>query len=177
MLQWYSVCSFCGAKDISRKASNCLYCALCQKDTYINRSCAVGCYFYNDEKQILIVQRARDPWKWKYQDPGGFMDIEDMSAEAAVVREVHEELWIIVDPKSLNYLSSGCRNYPYQERDMPVVCLQFYAYISPQQISELQVSDDVSWFLRIEKNTFDPTMMSLSYHATVIEKVFDIIGA
>lgn len=177
MLSWYPVCTFCGSGEIVWKATNCFVCQDCHKDNYINRSCAVGCYFYNDQKQILIVQRARDPWKWKYQDPGGFMDIEDMSAEDAVAREIQEELNISIDITTLHYISSGSRLYPYQWRDMPVVCLQFYAYISPEQISQLQVNDDVSWFLRIEKNTFDPTMMSLAYHGTVIQKVFDIIWA
>ncbi len=37
-----------------------------------------------------------------------------MSAEAAVAREIQEELNIYVDIATLRYISSGSRFYPYQ---------------------------------------------------------------
>ena len=40
--------------------------------------------------RIVLVQRARDPFKGRWALPGGFIDYDE-TVETAVMREVHEE--------------------------------------------------------------------------------------
>lgn len=40
--------------------------------------------------EVLLIKRARDPFKGRWAFPGGFVD-QDESLEAAAARELHEE--------------------------------------------------------------------------------------
>lgn len=174
MIQGYSICSFCGSSETQAQETN-LLCLRCKKTTYINYSCATGVFFYNDDWEVLIAQRARDPDKWKYDDPGGFVDLHDGSIEDALVREIHEELWIHLDPTSLHYLDSEGMNYRYQDRDTPVMVIYFYAYLSRDQINSIITNDDVAAVQWVNSHTFDPSLMVTTKKAQCVKKVFDII--
>lgn len=173
---WYRVCTFCGLQDIVWREHNCYQCNHCNKRNFINRSAAAGVFFYNDQGEVLIAKRARDPEKWKYDDPGGFVDPQDDSAESTVVREVYEELWISIDPCSLKYLDSESMNYRYQDRDVPVLVMYYYAYLPSQQQKSIVTSDDVESVQRVTRTSFYPTLMVTTKKAQCVQKVFDLVS-
>jgi mutator protein MutT len=61
--------------------------------------------------EVLIATRASDPGIGMWDLPGGFVD-PDESLEEAVVRELHEELDIVVS--DAKYLHSNPNTYPYK---------------------------------------------------------------
>ncbi len=175
MIQGYSICSFCGWSHITWDTNHSFICADCQKTNFVNLSTAAGVFFYNDAGEVLIAQRWREPNKWKYDDPGGFADIGDHSAEGAVIREISEELGIIIQKSDLHYLDSEAMNYRYQDRDIPVMVIYFYAYLSRDQINSIITNDDVAAVQWVNSHTFDPSLMVTTKKAQCVKKVFDII--
>lgn len=65
-------------------------CSECGLTLYFGPVAAVGGLVMNDEHELLLVCRARDPGKGLWGLPGGFID-RDETAEEALKREVHEE--------------------------------------------------------------------------------------
>lgn len=41
--------------------------------------------------EVLLIQRDRPPFEGGWAIPGGFFDLDDVSVEAAALRELHEE--------------------------------------------------------------------------------------
>lgn len=174
MLQWYPVCSFCGWRSLQR-SDTFFDCLDCQKRNFVNPATAAGCLLYDSEGNILLTQRARDPHKGKYDDPGWFVDSTDVTLEAAVARELQEELWLVIDTTALHYCQSFATLYCYQERDVPVMVALFVYPLPQEQKALLVCNDDVAGYLRVGPETFDPTIMATPEHAEVVMKGFDFV--
>lgn len=65
----------------------------------------VGAVILNDDFEILLLKRSRNPEIGKWSIPGGKIDFME-EAEDAIVREVEEELGIKVQVKMLLGVSS-----------------------------------------------------------------------
>ncbi len=65
-------------------------CSECGFAQFFGPVAAVGGLICNDQNQLLLVRRARNPGKGKWGLPGGFVD-RDESIEQALAREVLEE--------------------------------------------------------------------------------------
>ena len=72
-----------------------MHCRQCDFSMYINPSAAVAAFILNENDELLVTVRAKDPAKGTCDLPGGFVD-DDESAELALIRELHEELGITV---------------------------------------------------------------------------------
>ena len=51
--------------------------------------CAIFCHC-NDKRYVLLIQRAKEPFKMQWAFPGGFVDMEE-DLETAAYRELKEE--------------------------------------------------------------------------------------
>jgi len=87
----YQHCPFCGdslqvkiQEDQERK-----FCPACAWTYYPKVSTAAGAIIVQDG-QVLLVQRAREPYKGTWMLPSGFVDYGEHPADC-VVREVREE--------------------------------------------------------------------------------------
>jgi ADP-ribose pyrophosphatase YjhB (NUDIX family) len=80
----------------------------------------------NEDGMILLGRRAAEPFKGKWELPGGFLEADE-SFEQAAVREMKEELGIDLDPASLQYLISFPDTYEYKGVIEPVVGPTFWA--------------------------------------------------
>lgn len=174
MLQWYPVCGFCGSSSVQWMDTY-FDCDDCQKRNFVNTATWAGCLLYDNQWNILITERARDPHKWQYDDPGWFVDTTDVTLEDAVVRELHEELWITIDKNKLHYCQSYINNYHYQERDVPVMVALFVYPLPEDQKSLIICNDDVAGYLRVSPETFDPSIMATPQHAEAVRKAFDFV--
>lgn len=175
MLQWYPVCSFCGSSSVqwSKTYFDCLD---CHKRNFVNASTAAWCYLYDDQWRILLVQVAREPRKGTYKDAWWFADVDlDDSLEWTVQREVKEELSIDLIREKLHYLCSRLEVYRYQERDVPVMVALFVYPLPEDQKSLIICNDDVASYLRVNPETFDPSIMATPQHADAVRKAFDFV--
>jgi len=75
---------------------------------------------------VMMVQRAIEPQKGKYDFPGGFMELTDNSMEEAALRELKEEVGISPSEiTELKYLGSSI-GPPYDWLNTAIINVAFY---------------------------------------------------
>ena len=93
------------------------------------------------QDEVLVAVRARNPGKGLLDLPGGFVD-PDESLEAALVRELQEELGLDVSAHPCTYLGSFANTYPYDGITYHT-CDTFFA-ITLTEKPVIQPADDVA---------------------------------
>ena len=111
------------------------YCPKCGWVYYGNPTAAAGAVIVRGPR-VLLVRRARAPYKNTWDIPGGFLEANE-SAEAALIRELREELG--VRATSVRFVGSAPDRYG--PRGIPILSLVFRATIAPGPITP---ADDVS---------------------------------
>jgi ADP-ribose pyrophosphatase YjhB (NUDIX family) len=74
-------------------------CCNCYSITYENPRVLVCCYLYWQDK-LIFCRRANAPARGRWALPGGFVERGE-TLEAAVIREVHEETGIRLNPRNI----------------------------------------------------------------------------
>ncbi len=109
---------------------------------YVTPKLAVGCVVGNDTGEILLVQRA-DSGVWLY--PTGWADVGYSPAEV-VVKEVHEETGIHVEPVRIIAVIDGVRN---QFTRVPLYSIVFHCRAIGGDMKPHPLEcRDVGWFSR-----------------------------
>ena len=107
----------------------------------------------NEQGELLLVRRAREPEKGKWGLPGGFVDRNE-SIEEALSREVLEETNLCVS--EARYLISFPNLYDYAGVVSPVVDLFYLCQVVDQAVIQL-ADGELDSFLWVE-----PTQEHLS---------------
>jgi ADP-ribose pyrophosphatase YjhB (NUDIX family) len=109
---------------------------------YVTPKVAVGAVVYNDDREILLVQRA-DSGIWLY--PTGWADVGYSASEIAV-KEVHEETGIECRPDRLLALLDGLR---LGFTTVPLYSLVFLCKATGGDLTAHPLETrDVGWFAR-----------------------------
>ena len=132
-------CSFCGASDPVYDGVKALRCDVCGRRQFINAVAAVAVIIRNDQGEILLTRRARNPGKGMLDLPGGFVDAME-TVEQTVRREVKEEL--NVELENITYLTSYPNEYLFEGMITYTADLAFAATV--KDWSSLQPADDVA---------------------------------
>lgn len=92
----YNYCPFCGKQIASRNEEDKVrdYCIECKWTHYPYMALSAGAMIIRENK-VLLVQRARDPYKGTWMFPAGFVDFGE-HPEDTLVREVKEEVGLEV---------------------------------------------------------------------------------
>lgn len=114
-MHYYQYCPHCGTKSFSFHGAEHFSCSACGHELFLNSAAAVVAIIRNDRGEIMLAERARDPWKGTLDLPGGFVDPGE-SFEMAMKREIMEEL--NRNLLSMRYLTSTFNTYPYSGRDV-----------------------------------------------------------
>ena len=136
LIEAYKYCPRCG-HDFEKKTSH-LQCPNCGLSFYINPKPCVAAVFKNSKGEFLVVKRAVEPGKGKYDLPGGFVE-EHETFEEAIRREIKEELGF--DMGEVTYLGSSNDPYVYQDLAYRTLSVWFFAEL-PDDI-ELKAADDI----------------------------------
>lgn len=154
----YQFCPMCGEKYKDNNYS----CSRCNYILYKNPVPAVGAIILNAEKQVLMVKRAIDPHKGKWEFVGGFVEYGE-DAQEALKREIGEELQISAQIGKLLL----CVTDTYGDEEKCTINLFYLAYIKENAC--LQLSDEIEdygWFSvnNIPKEVaFNCTFKALEY--------------
>lgn len=133
-------CPRCGSKAFKTKDNGRSFnCEECHFNYYLNNSAAVACLIFNTDGKLLLARRAVEPAKGMLDLPGGFVEPME-SAEDAVVREIKEELGILVTNAA--YLASFPNEYVYSGFSVFTVDLAFVCKVD--DLTTLVPADDVS---------------------------------
>ena len=109
---FYLIVLIVAAQDVEFPRLVRFLCHQCGFVYYHNIAAAVAVIFRRKD-EILFTVRNIDPDKGKLDLPGGFID-PDENAEAAVCREVNEELGLQIVPNQLKYLTTQPNHYLYK---------------------------------------------------------------
>ncbi len=133
-------CPRCGSKAFKTNDNGRSFnCEECRFNFYLNNSAAVACLIFNTEGKLLLTRRAVEPAKGMLDLPGGFVEPME-SAEAAVIREIKEELGVTVI--STEYLVSFPNEYIFSGFSVFTVDLAFVCTVN--DLSAVIPADDVS---------------------------------
>jgi len=135
-------CPKCGCNEfITNDEGRSFNCEGCHFNYYLNNSAAVACLIFNTEGKLLLTRRAIEPAKGMLDLPGGFIEPME-SAEAAVVREIKEELGILIT--NAEYLVSFPNEYIYSDFSVFTVDLAFICKV--EDLSVIVPAVDFSYF-------------------------------
>lgn len=150
-------CPKCGSSQFVEHNFKAKHCKDCGFVYYANCSSSVAVFIENEQGELLVCRRAKEPYKGTLDLPGGFVDMDE-TPEQAVVREVNEELSIAVT--DVRYLYALPNVYPYS--GVEVHTLDMFFGCKCTDFSGLQAADDVAeaFFLSVDK--LDPADFGIS---------------
>lgn len=138
----FSHCPYCGnlLKNKFEKAKKRLVCN--QGHTvYLNSKPAVGALIVDDNQNVLLTQRAKEPYKGHWDIPGGFLELGEHPIEG-IIREIQEELGIQINIERFLGHFIG----EYSEKDEFVLSI---FYLVTADVTKAKPQDDISaykWF-------------------------------
>ena len=138
-LSQFIYCPECGSKHFEVHNEKSKKCTECGFVYYFNPSSATVALILNDQKDLLVCRRAKEPAKGTLDLPGGFIDMGE-TAEEGVVREVREETGMTV--QKATYLFSLPNIYIYS--GFPVHTLDMFFLCTVEDSSHFSAMDDVS---------------------------------
>lgn len=152
----FTHCPVCGSAKFILNNSKSKRCGNCGFVYYINASAAVAAFIINNQGELLVCRRGKEPEKGTWDLPGGFVD-ENESAEEAITREIAEELNAKVT--SLNYLFSLPNEYEYSGMTVPT--LDMFYECTLENTTNLKPSDDVEDCFFVPVNELKPELFGL----------------
>ena len=95
-------CSRCGARARDRRRSpeenrERLACDACGFIAYVNPRLVVTAIPVTDDGEVVLLRRGIEPGRGWWAQPGGFLEVDETVAEAAI-RETLEETGLLVEP-------------------------------------------------------------------------------
>ena len=92
----------------------------------------------------MVARRAKEPAKGTLDLPGGFVDNYE-NAEQGMVREIHEETGIIVEPNEVEYLFSIPNIYRYSGMDIHTLDLFFFCRVGDVEVKAADDAAELTW--------------------------------
>jgi len=156
-LALFTHCPACGSTKFVQNNEKSKRCESCGYVFYINASAAVAAFIVNENNELLVCIRAKEPEKGTFDLPGGFVDFNE-SAEQALIREIAEELNAIVIDST--YLFSLPNQYEYSRLTVPT--LDMFYECKLDNTSNLKPSDDVEDCFFIPLKDIKPVLFGLN---------------
>lgn len=138
----YKYCLLCGQHLLS-EGKDVLLCSVCHHRHYLNPLPANAAIIENDQGEILLVRRAKDPKKGYWDLPGGFIQPgEDFIF--SLQREVQEELGCAIEVGQI--IGAYPDIYTYQSIDLPTLAIVAIASLKDQTIVPADDVDGYQFF-------------------------------
>ncbi|MDD6518187.1 MAG: NUDIX domain-containing protein [Prevotella sp.] len=136
-LEKFKYCPVCGSKHFEIHDEKSKKCENCGFEYYLNPSAATAAIILNENNELLVLKRKREPAKGTLDLPGGFCDLGE-TGEEGVRREVKEETGL--DVIETRYLFSYPNTYLYSGFTVRTLDLFFVCKVKDD--SHVVASDD-----------------------------------
>ncbi len=163
----YHFCPICGLRRNRFEPTRPFRCEGCGHTSFFGPVTAVGAIVANDEGQILVIRRAREPGLGKLGLPGGFVDPQE-SSEEALHREIAEEVGLRVE--RVEYLMTAPNRYVYRGIEYPVLDIFYAARVAIAEQVMLADGEVSEWMWTdvddqlIEQFAFPSNQAALEYY-------------
>lgn len=162
----FRFCPKCGSPGFTPDSEKSLKCSSCGFGYFINMSASVAAVIRNHNNEILFTVRKHNPAAGMLDLPGGFVDLGE-TAEAAIVREIKEELNLNIN--SLEFVGTFTNKYTYGEIEYQTLDLVFNC--SVDSFSKIQVADDVSGYAFRNPLSVDSGEIGLDSIKRIVEHI------
>lgn len=147
----FRFCPVCGSAHFENHNVKSKRCGGCGFVLYVNPAAAVAVFVINQQGEVLVCKRAKDPHRGTLDLPGGFVD-EYETAEEAVHRELKEELQL--EAGKPGYLFSLPNEYLYSGWTLPTLDMFYLVQTVGDEL--LVASDDVASCYYIPAEQLNP---------------------
>ena len=165
----FSYCPKCAGNRFVINNEKSQKCEDCGFVYYFNASAATVAFITNENGDLLVCRRAKEPAEGTLDLPGGFVDMNE-TGEEAIVREVKEETALKIS--ELHYLFSLPNIYPYS--GFSVHTLYLFFECKTEKSETLQANDDVSECFFLQKEKIDPDEFGLISIREGVKKWLDL---
>ena len=119
----------------------------------------------DNELQVLLVERGRDPYKGSWAFPGGFLNIDE-DAPAGARRELKEETGLTVG----QIMQVGAYTDPKRDPRGRVISIVYVAYLN--ELQPVQGADDAAQARWWPADALPPLAFD---HAKIMHDVLELI--
>lgn len=156
-------CSACGAELPGRPPVTCPACGV---EHWVNAKPCAGVLIMRDGR-LLLLRRANEPWRGRWDIPGGFCDPQEHPIETAA-REAREETGLEVE--MTGFLGLWLDRYPDPaDTEHPVETLNAYYHARAEPGAQVATPDaaetaEIAWF---EPDALPPEV-AFPHHAEAV---------
>ena len=168
-LSQFLYCPECGTSHFEIHNEKSKKCTDCGFVYYFNPSSATVALILNDNNELLVCRRAKEPAKGTLDLPGGFIDMNE-TGEEGVAREVLEETNLKV--KEATYLFSLPNIYIYS--GFPVHTLDMFFRCTVENTEHFSARDDVSDSFFVPLSKINPEEFGLGSIRQGLKKFLSI---
>ena len=174
-LKKFRFCPVCGSTRFEVNNFKSKKCGDCGFSYYANPCSATAAFIVNDNDEMLVVRRAKDPARGTLDLPGGFVDMGE-TVEEGMRREIKEETGL--DVTEIHYLFSSPNVYIYSGMGIHTLDMDFLVPVhgDPEAIkAAVRAADDAAEALWIPISQVNPADFGLtSIRNAVIRFLADI---
>jgi len=157
-------CPKCGSSQFIYQDDKSFKCESCDFHFFINSAAAVAAIIENEDNEILMTIRAKEPEKGLLDIPGGFVDPGETAVEA-LKREIKEELNLQID--EMNYLTSYPNEYVFSGYSVYTLDLAFVCKV--KDFEKLEVKDDVAGYQFLSYDEIDFKKIGLKSIRSIVK--------
>jgi ADP-ribose pyrophosphatase YjhB (NUDIX family) len=161
-LQKFTFCPVCGSKHFVVNNFKSKRCQDCGFTYYANPCSATAAFIVNDNDEMLVVRRAKEPAKGTLDLPGGFVDMYE-TVEEGMCREIKEETGL--DVQDIRYLFSSPNVYEYSGMGVHTLDMDFLVHVhgDPEALkATVLAADDAAEALWIPISEINPDEFGLT---------------
>ncbi len=157
-LEKFKFCPICGSSRFEVNNFKSKKCRDCGFTYYANPCSATAAFIVNDNDEMLVVRRAKEPAKGTLDLPGGFVDMGE-TVEEGMRREIKEETGLEV--QDIQYLFSSPNVYVYSGLGVHTLDMDYLVPVQGGRIP-IQAADDAAEALWIPISEVNPAEFGLT---------------
>lgn len=166
MSKVFNFCPKCGAKNITLNVNK-VACGQCGFTFYLSTAAATSILIKHGD-DICFLVRNREPKKGFLDLPGGFIEYGE-TAENGIIREVNEEIGLVLESEDIKYIGSEPNQYEYNGVNYHTCDIFFSAELNNDRV-EVSDLDEISKVVWVNRNKIDYSLIAFESVREILKK-------